>query len=96
MTSQPAVLPDIASRRPPALGGFNLTVLAIEIRRLTRNRRTMLFTIVLPVVFFLIFGLNSAYARDPLAHGNESAFIMVSAASQVGGVVPAANRRPRR
>jgi len=86
MTSQPAVLPDIASRRPPALGGFNLTVLAIEIRRLTRNRRTMLFTIVLPVVFFLIFGLNSAYARDPLAHGNESAFIMVSMALY-GGVL---------
>ena len=68
--------PDLATRRAPGLGGFNLTVLKLEIRRLLRNRRTVLFTMVLPVFFFLAFGLNSAYANQsagPTAHGNVSA-----------------------
>ena len=75
--------PDLTTRRAPGLGGFNLTVLRLEISRLLRNRRTVLFTMVLPVFFFLIFGLNSAYANQspsPSAHGNVSAFIMISLA----------------
>ncbi|MHB1432750.1 MAG: ABC transporter permease [Streptosporangiaceae bacterium] len=73
----------LGERRSPALGGFNLTVMRIEVRRLVRNRRTMLAVIVLPVAFFLIFGLNSAYANDkpgPASLGNVSAFIMISMA----------------
>jgi ABC-2 type transport system permease protein len=72
-----AVLND---HRPPALGGFNLTVMRIEARRVLRNRRAMLGTVVLPVAFFLLFGLNSAYASDKTGHGNVSAFIMISMA----------------
>jgi ABC-2 type transport system permease protein len=75
--------PDLATRRAPGLGGFNLTVLKLEIRRLLRNRRTVLFTMVLPVFFFLAFGLNSSYANQsagPTAHGNVSAEIMISLA----------------
>jgi ABC-2 type transport system permease protein len=74
---------DLTTRRAPGLGGFNLTVLRLEIRRLLRNRRTVLFTMVLPVFFFLAFGLNSAYANEsagPTAHGNVSAEIMISLA----------------
>ena len=63
MTSQP--LTADLTRRAPAAGGFNLTLLRLEIRRLLRNRRTVLFTMVLPVFFFLLFGLNSAYANEP-------------------------------
>ncbi len=44
-----------AARRRPALGGFNLTFLAIEIRRLLRNRRTVVVTLVVPVILFLLF-----------------------------------------
>ncbi|HUZ24711.1 MAG TPA: ABC transporter permease [Streptosporangiaceae bacterium] len=80
MSSPSVAVPDISNRRAPALGGFNLTVLRLEVRRMLRNRRTLLFTMVLPVLFFLIFGLNKAYAHDRLANGNESAFIMVSMA----------------
>ena len=47
----------------PPLGGFNPTLLRLELRRLLRNRRTMIFTVVMPVVFFLIFGLNAAVRR---------------------------------
>jgi ABC-2 type transport system permease protein len=72
--------PDLTTRRAPGLGGFNLTVLRLEISRLLRNRRTVLFTMVLPVFFFLAFGLNSAYANQPIGHGNYSAFIMISLA----------------
>jgi ABC-2 type transport system permease protein len=80
------VAPDLSSRHAPPLGGFNLTALRLEVRRMLRNRRTMLFTLILPVVFFLIFGLNKAYAHQPLAHGNESAAIMISMALY-GGVL---------
>ena len=46
---------DVSARRVPALGGFNLTFLVIEIRRLLRNRRTVILSLVLPVVLFLLF-----------------------------------------
>jgi ABC-2 type transport system permease protein len=71
---------DALTREAPGLGGFNLTVLKLEIRRLLRNRRTVIFAIIFPVVFFLAFGLNKAYANDKLAHGNVSAFVMISMA----------------
>jgi ABC-2 type transport system permease protein len=80
MSATPVAGPDYSARRAPGLGGFNLTVLRIEIRRLLRNRRTVMFSIVLPVFFFLIIGLNSTYANERDGHGNVSAFIMVSMA----------------
>ncbi len=67
-------------RRPPPFGGLSLPVFVIEVRRLLRNRRTVAFTLVLPVVFFLIFGLNKAYASQRAGSGNVSAFIMISMA----------------
>ncbi len=48
--------------------------------RLLRNRRTVIFALVIPAVFFLLFGLNKAYAHGSAGHGNVSAFIMVSMA----------------
>jgi ABC-2 type transport system permease protein len=80
MTSQSVPAPAALTREPPALGGFNVTVLKLEIRRLLRNRRTVIFAVIFPVVFFLSFGLNSAYASDRAGHGNVSAFIMISIA----------------
>ena len=80
MSTGSLAAPDLTTRRAPGLGGFNLTVLRLEVRRLLRNRRTVLFTMVLPVVFFLAFGLNSAYANEADGHGNVSAFIMISLA----------------
>jgi ABC-2 type transport system permease protein len=71
-------------RRPaPPLGGFRLTVLGLEVRRLLRNRRTLIFTMITPSIFFLLFGLNAAYASlpaGPHAHGNVSADILISMA----------------
>jgi ABC-2 type transport system permease protein len=38
----------------PPLGGFNLAFLGLEIRRLLRNRRTVMFSVVVPVIFFFL------------------------------------------
>ena len=71
---------NLEDRRAPRLGAFNTTLVRLELRRLARNRRTVIFTLVMPVVFFLIFGLNKAYADEDAGHGNVSAFIMISMA----------------
>ncbi len=76
----PTIAADVAGRRAPALGGFNLTVLKLEIRRLTRNPRTVIIAVVAPVLFFLLFGLNRAYDTQSAGHGNVSAFVMISLA----------------
>jgi ABC-2 type transport system permease protein len=47
---------------------------------LLRNRRTVIFAMISPVVFFLFFGLNKSYAGDPAGNGNLSAFVMISMA----------------
>lgn len=77
MTATQAAL---AERRTPPLGGFSMAVVALEVRRLLRNRRTVIFTLIAPVIFFLLFGLNSSYANQRAGHGNVSAFIMISMA----------------
>jgi ABC-2 type transport system permease protein len=67
-------------RRPQARSGINLTVLGLEIRRLLRNRRTMIFSLIFPVVLFLFVGTNKQYANLRDGHGNVSAFLLVSMA----------------
>lgn len=45
-----------ATRTIPPLGGFSGRILGLELRRLGRNKRAVIFTLVLPSVFFLLFG----------------------------------------
>jgi len=71
---------DLSDRRAPRRGGINLTVLGLEIRKLLRNRRTVIFALIFPVVLFLFVGTNKAYANLPDGHSNVSAFLMVSMA----------------
>ena len=52
----------LTERRVLPLGGFNLTFLAIEIRRLLRNRRTVAVTVIVPVVLFLLLKSRKALA----------------------------------
>jgi ABC-2 type transport system permease protein len=68
------------TRSLPKLGGFSTGMLALELRRLIRNKRTVVFTFVMPAVFFLIFGTSSDYRHDRLEHGNITGYIMVSMA----------------
>jgi ABC-2 type transport system permease protein len=56
---------NLDTRRVPPLGGFNFTFLGLEIRRLLRNRQTMVISLVVPVLFFFI--LKSAGGADVAA-----------------------------
>jgi len=59
----------LEGRRVPPLGGFNLTFLYLEVRRLVRNRRTVLFTLVMPILFFLLFTHAAGGRRLPTLGG---------------------------
>jgi ABC-2 type transport system permease protein len=71
---------DRSERRVPPLGGFNLRFLQLEMRRLLRNRRTVMFTFIMPPVFFLLFGSDSSYQHQSVGHGNVTAYVMISLA----------------
>jgi ABC-2 type transport system permease protein len=53
--------PGFEARSGPPLGGLNFTLLAIEVRRLLRNRRTVVLTLVFPIVLFLLFRSNKRF-----------------------------------
>jgi ABC-2 type transport system permease protein len=77
MTATTAAIPE---RTVPPLGGFNPTLLRLEVRRMLRNRRTLIFSIVMPVVFYFLFGTGQKYSNESAGHGNVAAFIMISMA----------------
>ena len=70
--------PRAHERQVPPLGGFNLTALKLEVRRVLRNRRTVMFILVFPSVFFFMFGLSS----KAQAQGGPAAiaYVMISMA----------------
>lgn len=70
----------VLDRPAPPLGGFSPAVVRLEVRRLLRNRRTLIFTVIAPTLFFLIFGLNGAYADLRAGKGNVSASVLISMA----------------
>jgi ABC-2 type transport system permease protein len=80
---------DPSTRRVPPMGGFNLTMLTIEMRRMLRNRRTIIFALVFPTVMFLVFGSGDQGA-EKVGDGNVSAYVMVSMALYGGALIAAA------
>jgi len=70
---------DPTARKVPPLGGFNATILGIELKRMVRNRRTIIFTLIFPGALFLSFSGNQGWNEDA-GHGNVAAYIMVSMA----------------
>lgn len=89
---------DPSTRRVPPMGGFSFTVLRIEIRRTLRNRRTLIFSLVLPAILFFIFVGQSGW-QESVGTGNVAAYIMVSIAlyaaaltSSAGGAMVAIER----
>ncbi|HET7173501.1 MAG TPA: ABC transporter permease [Nocardioidaceae bacterium] len=68
------------ARRAPALGGFSTTFLRLELRRMLRNRRTVIFTLIMPAVFFLIFGTSAKYRGESAGAGNVTAYVLISMA----------------
>lgn len=70
---------DVAARRVPPLGGFSPTLVGLELRRMLRNRRTIVFTLILPAILTLSF-INQKNASGTVGSGNLSAYLLVSMA----------------
>ncbi len=68
-------------RRVPPMGGFSTTLLGIELKRLLRNRRTLIFTFVLPAALYFIFGTGQSYSGQRAGNGNVTAYVMISMAA---------------
>jgi ABC-2 type transport system permease protein len=71
---------DPLARRVPPMGGFNVKFVQLEMRRLLRNRRTLIFTFIMPPLFFLLFGGDAKYRTESVGHGNVTAYVMISLA----------------
>jgi len=85
--SQQAI--DITSRRVPPMGGFSLTLLRLELSRMLRNRRTVVFTLILPVALVLTVG-NQKDTADKVNSGNVGAYILISMAMYGAALTSAA------
>jgi ABC-2 type transport system permease protein len=59
--------------------GLNPTMLQIELRRVLRNRRTAIFTLIMPVVLFEVFGSGPG-TKERVGTGNVTAYILISMA----------------
>ncbi len=79
---------DPSTRRVPPMGGFNLTLVRIELRRMLRNRRTIIFALVFPTAMFFVFGSGDQGA-EKVGDGNVSAYVMVSMALYGGALIAA-------
>lgn len=55
---------------------MNITYLRMEIKRLVRNRRVLIFSVLMPAVLLLIFG--GLYKKDALSGVGAAAYLMVS------------------
>ncbi len=67
----------VATRGTLPLGGFNLTALRLEVRRVLRNRRTLMFVLVFPSMFYLLF---SGTARKSPGGAASLAYLMINMA----------------
>lgn len=79
---------DPTTRRVPPRGGLNLTILGLELRRMLRNRRTIIFTLIFPAAMFFVFGSGSG-GDERVGDGNVSAYVMVSMALYGGALIAA-------
>lgn len=70
---------DIEARRVPALGGLSPTLVGLELKRMLRNRRTVVFTLILPAALLLTVG-NQAGWDDKAGSGNVAAYLLISMA----------------
>ncbi|MEV7771774.1 ABC transporter permease [Kitasatospora sp. NPDC086791] len=77
----------------PRLGGLNPVAVRLEIRRVLRNRRTVLFTVAMPALFLLSFGLPNGgrqagrIAVLPLTVINMGVYAAMLAATSCGAGV---------
>jgi hypothetical protein len=68
------------TRALPRFGGFTLGMIRLELRRMVRNKRTVIITLVMPPVLFLLFGTGSSARSQSAGAGNVTGYILVSMA----------------
>lgn len=76
-----SVVGELQRRTAPPFGGFNTTILGIELKRVLRNKRSIIFTILMPPLFFVMFGSGDSYRTQSAGHGNVTAYILISMAA---------------
>lgn len=81
-----AVVQSFEARPVPSLGGFNLMFLYLEMRRMLRNRRTVLLTLALPVIFVFLFRNAKKLAQ---AGGPDAAAITLIGIAVYGAMIAA-------
>lgn len=79
---------DPSTRRVPPMGGLNTTLVRIELKRMLRNRRTIIFALVFPTAMFFVFGSGTG-GNQSVGVGNVSAYVMVSMALYGGALIAA-------
>lgn len=78
MTNAPTTPAEYWTR--PPWGGFSRTFLGIELRRMLRNKRAVIFTLLLPPLFFVLFGSDPDFRTASAGNGNVTARLMVNMA----------------
>ena len=82
MTTGTVATIDPSVRRVPPFGGFNRTLLRLELMRVLRNRRTIIFTLIFPTAMFFVFG--SGQGGDEKARGEVQIKDLVLGATLTG------------
>ncbi|MGJ0118559.1 ABC transporter permease [Williamsia sp. MIQD14] len=60
------------------LRGFSPTYVRLDVRRVLRNRRAMIFTLAMPTLLYIVFGATQKYGGDDrIGHANTAAYVMV-------------------
>jgi ABC-2 type transport system permease protein len=70
----------LAARSLPPLGGFSPALVGMELKRTLRNKRTLIFTFIMPAVLFLAFGTNGPSRTTMIGDGNVTGYIAISMA----------------
>ncbi|WP_405135374.1 hypothetical protein [Nocardia sp. NBC_01388] len=57
--------------------GIRPAFVALEMRRMLRNKRALIFSLIMPPVFFLSFGLQSGYKTQMIGSGNTTGYAAI-------------------
>ncbi|GAB6856329.1 ABC transporter permease [Microbacterium xylanilyticum] len=83
---------DPSTRRVPPLGGFSLTFLGVELKRIFRNSSVVVFTLIFPIAMLVMIGLpnkHTAITNVPVSQGGMSAAVPIMISMAVYGAMVA-------
>ena len=74
---------DPSERRAPRGSGLNARVMGLELRRVLRNRRSLIFTLIFPIAMFFFVASSISEGDQVIGNGvvaNVNAYLMVNMA----------------